>query len=65
MIIKIISRNKKMAEVVIKTEIGKRENGTKKYSSVTKHITLEELKQIAKSNIIEYYDEQSNSTNKT
>lgn len=44
--IQIISQNKNMAEVVIKTLAGKRKDGSQKYSSKTRSITLEELKRL-------------------
>ena len=41
-----ISKNEEMAEIVIKKLIGKRKDGTPKYASETRHVTLEELKRL-------------------
>lgn len=46
MIIQIISQNENMAEIVIKKLEGKRKDGSQKYSSKTRHVTLEELKRL-------------------
>jgi len=46
MIIQVISKTNKMVEIVIKRLAGKRKNGEQKYTSETKHVTLEELKRL-------------------